>query len=249
MPAEWTIELKSDSVSYTEAPNIEWRNVLGNSLASVEDYAHSGDNALGSAPGVLRFTVEEVGGGQARITAKTINIADKHHPGEDSAGKWVDIGGTDDDNLFPGLSVTLTDYVQVGDIFEIGLGYTWDGTDMRWLSIRAFGVVIPGWTGNSLYVKVRNTGDRPIVWARVSWETGNPWFAEDGGPNFFWVNFDGTWHSYDEAQIYLNDENGISGLIDVGNHAEFEIRPEPDSSATADYNMVNVTILLQGTYI
>jgi hypothetical protein len=132
------------------------RNYTGSALVSASKFDKYDAGYGGPIAGVYRYEVEQISP-SVEVSVTNPNNHDTGNPLLFSGNRTVTAdGATENKNLIPGVAVVLAAGLQVGDIFEIGIGNYWDSDVGEWFRNLAVGPVLPGFTTNNLSLQLKN---------------------------------------------------------------------------------------------
>lgn len=226
----WQMEFQRYGSAWVDCESVSFRNVTGSACLGAE---RTSESAVPPIPGVLRYKVLTVNGSNITLSCSVTNVADAHHPLiDDSIATTAGTVMTHNE-----VEITLAGTINVNDEFEVAYGYAWDTESLSWTPAMAFGILVPGESSTSVFVKITNIADRSRANVVLSWE--------NDGPDFISARFvDGTWVDASTGQIYLQDSVGVEGYMESGGECNLELRANPSSSLDATYNMVQVQLTI-----
>jgi hypothetical protein len=238
------VEMKAPDTEWEEVTVVYGRNVTGAALASV---VPTSSNAA-EEPGVMRCTVIGLTSTTATISTKAIFAGDFNHPSIWPSGRSVSLSLGYTSQLLNGIVAYINPLlIQLGDVFDLAIGYQWITDQALWRQVRAFGVLARGASGHILQLRFTNDDTRTYVHTKLVWRNS-------GTTQLFSVRpVDGVWQEpslglYDGG-LYLTDENGVEGLIDTNNAVEVELKPEIPSDASSNDNTVTLELQLNWSTI
>lgn len=226
---EFKAEFQMYGGAWIDSEAVSFRNVTGSACSSVARTAF-----FPPVPGVLRFTVLSVAGTTITLSCSVINVADAHHPSIDDSLNMTS-GAL---NRYNNIDITLAGVVSVGDVFEVAYGYSWDTAAGAWAPSMAMGILVPGESSQSVFVKITNIAARARANVVLAWE--------NDGPDFVSAKRSDSEEMIDPSvgQIYLQDANGIEGYMAPAGECILEFRAAPSASLDSTYNMVQVDLMI-----
>lgn len=231
----WQAWFKGPSGEYVECNVPSYRNVIGSALES----AVTDGVSYAPVPVVLRYEVTNVNGTSITFSIKTFLISDN---GYSVTTPQTLIAGADSSTSF-GTTIVIATGAQIGDIFEIGIGYYWDETTGSWISQRAFGIIPHGEFGNIHTMKLKNISGGGIAYVAVGWSNAGTQIMTARQKDV------GVWKSASEAPILLAGADGVPGYMADDEEAEIEFRPQVPDAATTENNPLTITVVVSGESI
>lgn len=234
----WRVWFKGPSGDFREVSSVSWRNVLGSALVS----AFGASDLYGQLiPMVRRYEVIAKGTGTVNLSVKTILLTDSQQPLTSPVNNWP-TGVAD--WLWYGVDCLVSASAQVGDVFEIGEGYTWDEVTSQWLPQRAFGIVAQGEFGNVHVMRAQNISARSRAYVAVGW---NPLDCPYALMQARELN--GTWISQTDSPILVTGALGVKGLIEPNESFDIEFRPLVPDTAGSSYNPITFQMFINSEEI
>lgn len=143
MATQWQIQYQVISSWVNMA--VSYRNVTGTPLSYAQIVAERDEGHATPMAGVYRFTCASyAGGGTAGFTCALVDEKDTGNPVVPSGTQTIYVDDTENIDIIPGVDIRLTDDMDAGDIFEIGIGCYWSSTLGSWIRPVTFGPVLPG---------------------------------------------------------------------------------------------------------
>lgn len=234
----WQAWFKGPAGEYIECADTRYRNVSGAALEHLErDLAD-----YGVVPVVLRFEVTNVSGSNVTLTRVPFLLSDLGY--SISSPITVEAGVLQENGyVFPGSNITISTGAQIGDIFEVGEGYSWDTTSAAWVSQRAFGILPHGEFGNIHTMKLKNISGGGIVYVAVGWSNEGTQIITARQKDV------GVWKAAAESPIMLAGSEGIAGYMADDDEVEIEFRPQVPEAATTANNPLTISVIVSGEAI
>ena len=235
----WLVERQLPDGSWQDVNTITVRNVIGSICEGAQVKAVADDlyvEGYSPTPGVIRCTVKAGSidpGVSAVILKNTINTYDLLHPEiNKTTGVTVNLGTTNE--LLTNIMVSVGLFISEEDIFEIGVGYSFDSTNNLWTPQQAFGVVFPNANASSsAQIRFTNTQARDLIYCQLQWSNSG---SQHG---LFKVKKPGgEWSDSGVTQIDLTAAGRSTGHVAPGESVVIEIQPLIPLGASSADNMV-----------
>lgn len=244
----WNVQCSHDGNNWVEADALEYRNAVG---APVDSVTRQASPWVSIHPGVLRYYVKAgtfSAGVSATLLTKVVNDDDLLHPLiDETTGKSVSLAiGNANTNLITGVTVQLNPNMQEDDEFELAPGYTFDTTLGDWISVQVLGIVTPGYTGKSTYLKFTNNYSRDLVECIVAVSAS---VSSDYFEGIEARQSDGNWQDPGTSPFYISAEGEITGHVPAGDSATVEVRAAPGSTYDATDNPITIGVKVAGREI
>jgi len=171
-------EIYSDYTDGYVQIDIGSRNHTGTALLSASKFDKY-DEAYGDPiAGIYRYEVEQISP-SVQVSVSNVSNYDTGNPLLYSGNRTVTAdGATENKNLIPGVAVVLANGLQVGDIFEIGIGCYWDSDIGEWFRNLAVGPVLPGFTTDHLRLQAKNISTYDLANCKL-YATNGIWVEND----------------------------------------------------------------------
>jgi len=151
--ADWQLLHSSVDIAGT------WRNVTGTPVVSAEVVAGGARNFGSSLAGVYRFTVVYVEDPlwSFCVSCSIMSPLDISNPLVFSTPRTIVADGVSSNwNVLPGWAVVLASDLQDGDVFEIGVGCSWDSGSGSWVRAVSLGTRIAGRISGTITLTAKN---------------------------------------------------------------------------------------------